>query len=60
MVAGPTSQNKEHRMKQCIALEFAASFLFLAGCDRKPAPLKEGVIWMVEWEFAGRWTGLSQ
>jgi len=30
----------------------------LAGCDRKPAPLKEGVIWKVEWETAGTWTGL--
>lgn len=30
----------------------------LAGCDRKPAPLKEGVIWKVEWESAGTWTGL--
>ena len=22
---------------------------FLAGCDQKPKPLKEGVIWMVVW-----------
>jgi hypothetical protein len=45
-------------MKQCFALVFAASFLFLVGCDRKPAPLKEGVIWKVEWESANLWTGL--
>jgi hypothetical protein len=30
----------------------------LAGCDRKPAPLKEGIIWKVEWDSASVWTGL--
>ncbi len=30
----------------------------LAGCDRKAAPLKEGVVWKVEWDTAGQWTGL--
>ncbi len=32
----------------------------LAGCGRRPAPLKEGVIWRVEWENASGSRGLHR
>ena len=47
-------------MKKYITLISCLAVLgFLAGCDQKPAPLKEGVIWKVVWaETPNSQTGL--
>lgn len=49
-------------MKRFTALSGIFSLLlfgFLAGCNQKPAPLKEGVIWSVKWsDGSGGTTGL--
>jgi hypothetical protein len=37
-------------MKNCIALIGCFALLaFLVGCERRPVPLKQGVIWKVVW-----------
>ena len=38
-------------MKKLITLCSISAFIavFLTGCDEKPAPLKEGVLWSVRW-----------
>ena len=47
-------------MKKYITLiSFVMALGFLAGCDQKPAPVKEGVIWKVVWSgTANSQTGL--